>query len=241
MGRVSDSLSAPRDLERHRVLSGSSRVQALELLRAEGRPAGIAEVAARLDLHPNTVRLHLDQLVGAGLVTRERESRGRPGRPRMLYEAVPTADGPDVTSGRAGAEDSRYEMLAEALVVQLERTASEPAVEAVAAGDSWGRDLVGDATTAPTTQQATADLVDLLDDVGFAPRISGPDRAIELHRCPFGRLAREHSPVVCGVHLGLMQGALAARSAPLRVSGLDPFVTPGVCLAHLEAAEPPFG
>jgi len=87
-------------------------------------------------------------------------------------------------------------------------------------------------------QQATSELAGLLDELGFAPHTTGPGQAIELHRCPFRQVAEEHSPVVCGVHLGLMQGALTGRGAPMRASSLEPFVTPQLCLAHFDTEEP---
>ena len=56
---------------------------------------------------------------------------------------------------------------------------------------------------------------------------------IELHACPFRDVALEHSEVVCGVHLGLIQGALdQMHTSPFTVR-LEPFVSPGLCLAHL--------
>ena len=114
----------PVDRERHRVLAGESRVRVLEALRAAGRPLAIAEIGARVDLHPNTVRLHLGQLVAAGLVAEEREQRDRPGRPRLVYSA---------TGDPEPQEEGGYRMLAEVLVDHLERTVPDPAAEAVAA------------------------------------------------------------------------------------------------------------
>jgi hypothetical protein len=35
------------------------------------------------------------------------------------------------------------------------------------------------------------------------------------------------------VHLGLMQGALAALRAPITVGRLEPFAEPDLCLTHL--------
>ena len=235
---MTDHFFSPVDRERHRVLSGQSRVRVLEALRADGTPLGIAEIAARVALHPNTVRLHLDQLVDAGLVTRGREGRDRPGRPRLVYAAVP-ADDAGSSRLSSGTEESRYQVLAEVLVNHLERTAPEPAVEATAAGRAWGR-VLGErhASTSPSVQQATSELAGLLDELGFAPHTTGPGQAIELHRCPFRQVAEEHSPVVCGVHLGLMQGALTGRGAPMRASSLEPFVTPQLCLAHFDTEEP---
>lgn len=57
----------------------------LEILRAAQTPLPVTEVAARVGLHPNTVRWHLDQLTAAGRITRTPEARDHPGRPRLLY------------------------------------------------------------------------------------------------------------------------------------------------------------
>src|SRR4051794_18617148 len=54
------------------------------------RPAATEELAARLELHPNGVRTHLERLRDAGLVARERP-RQRRGRPRDMWVIAPDA------------------------------------------------------------------------------------------------------------------------------------------------------
>lgn len=87
-------------------------------------------------------------------------------------------------------------------------------------------------------------VVRLLGDIGFAPELS-PDRmAISLHRCPFRELAERHPDVVCGAHLGMIQGALAQLGAPVSATGLLPFVQPDLCIITLSgpgAVPPPGG
>ena len=81
-------------------------------------------------------------------------------------------------------------------------------------------------------------LIGMLDDAGFDPEPTADMTApIRLRRCPFEALAHEHQTVVCGVHLGLMRGALRAMGAPLDAVRLQPFVEPDVCLAHLEVRD----
>jgi predicted ArsR family transcriptional regulator len=75
--------------------------------------------------------------------------------------------------------------------------------------------------------------VALLDAGGFAPEPWVEGQPIRLRRCPFVPLANEHRPIICGVHLGLMRGALAELGAPLEAVRLEPFVAPDLCLAHL--------
>lgn len=226
----------PIDPRTHRVLAGASRVRVLEFLRARGAALTAPEVAMEVGLHANTVRLHLDQLADAGLVTREREPRRGPGRPRLLFAAVPPK-APPPAAENAPDEDG-YRVLAGILAGHLEREAgADAAAEAMAAGRDWARTLTPtDGRPAPgTPAEARQRVVQVLDGLGFAPADTGPERPIELHRCPFHQVAEEHSLVVCGVHLGLMQGVLDDVAAPLRATRLEPFVAPGLCLAHLEA------
>jgi predicted ArsR family transcriptional regulator len=214
-------------------------VRVLEFLRARGAALTAPEVAGQVGLHANTVRLHLDQLADAGLVTRSPEPRRGPGRPRLLFAAVP-ADVPQSMSGTAPHEDG-YRVLAGILAGHLEREAgADAAAEAIAAGRDWARTLPSTAErpSPDTPAEARRRVVQVLDGLGFAPADPGPQRPIELHRCPFRQVAEEHSLVVCGVHLGLMQGVLDDVAAPLQATRLEPFVASGLCLAHLE---PPAG
>jgi predicted ArsR family transcriptional regulator len=47
---------------------------------------------------------------------------------------------------------------------------------------------------------------------------------------------QDRFPVVCPIHLGLMQGALEAWNAPVTVDRLEAFVEPDLCLAHIAPA-----
>ena len=78
-------------------------------------------------------------------------------------------------------------------------------------------------------------MTELLDDLGFEPETSAGPRATEirLRHCPFHELVETHGEMLCSVHLGLMQGALATMRAPVTVDHLDPFVEPDLCVAHL--------
>lgn len=223
---------APIDPRAHRVLAGLSRVRVLEFLRDLGRPATAPDVAAGVGLHANTVRLHLDQLADAGLVTRERERRPGPGRPRLLYAAA--------ENGPEPAEEDGYRVLAGILAGQLEAATPDPAGRAAEAGRAWAGTLGPRDLPAPATRaEVTGHLVRVLDELGFAPRASAPEGPIELHRCPFAEVALQHTGVVCGVHLGLMQGLLDDLQPvpPVHATRLEPFVAPGLCLAHLEPTD----
>ena len=70
------------------------------------RPAGTVELAERLDLRPNGVRVHLDRLERAGLVARDRARQAR-GRPRDAWTIAPDAR-PGGESPRAYADLGRW-------------------------------------------------------------------------------------------------------------------------------------
>ena len=82
---------------------------------------------------------------------------------------------------------------------------------------------------------ALARMVDVLADLGFEPEPPTGSRAVEirLRHCPFIDLVDEHAEVICSLHLGLMQGALAAMNGPVTVDRLIPFAQPDLCVAHL--------
>ncbi|MGY1708436.1 helix-turn-helix transcriptional regulator [Geodermatophilus sp. SYSU D00758] len=215
---------AGRELAR----SGISRQRVLELLRAAPAGLGVRELADRTGLHGNTVRFHLDRLVTDGLVERQVAERGARGRPRLTFTAAAVPD---------PARDRRnYRWLAEVLTTHLAGTADAPAAVALGLGRTWGRHLVE--RPAPYQRVGEEDavraLLGLLDEIGFAPRpAAGEPRRILLPHCPFREVAAAHREVVCSIHLGLMQGALAELGAPVTADRLLPFVEPALCEAHL--------
>src|SRR5690348_6424564 len=111
---------------------GESRARVLEVLQASDDPLGVGDVAARVGLHPNTTRFHLDGLVEQGLVRRDNEERDVPGRPRALYAALPHG-------ARAGRRS--YRLLAEILTSYLASSSRQPERAALKAGEAWGRFL----------------------------------------------------------------------------------------------------
>ncbi|MDA4109605.1 helix-turn-helix transcriptional regulator [Mycolicibacterium holsaticum] len=205
------------------------REEVLAALRATSEPMTIVAIADGLGVHPNTVRFHLDTLVGDGRAERVEPDRRGPGRPPLMFRAVHRMDpgGP-----------RRYQVLAEILLMSLAGQRN-PAAKAASAGRAWARRIAGrDDRTAISANQSARRLVKFLDELGFAPRlrtVSGKQQ-VGLRHCPFLELAEGGSDVVCPVHLGLMRGALEAWDAPVTVEKLEPFVEPDLCVAHLTAS-----
>ncbi|BCJ31607.1 helix-turn-helix transcriptional regulator [Actinocatenispora sera] len=204
------------------------RLQVLQLLRDARTPLGIAEIAQRLGVHANTVRFHLETLVGNGQVERQTASHAGPGRPPQLFRAAPGMDpmGP-----------RRYQVLAEVLVGDV-AAHPDPAGHAAEAGRRWGRrQALAEPARPAGAGESVERMTRMLDELGFAPEpVDGADPpAIGLRHCPFLELAESRADVVCPIHLGLMQGAMESWGAPVTVERLDAFVEPGLCVAHLTA------
>ncbi|MBX9642285.1 MAG: HTH domain-containing protein [Mycobacteriaceae bacterium] len=216
---MADPDSGPESTGRRRAV--------LRILRSSRTQLSIVAIAKKLDVHPNTVRFHLDTLVGEGRVEHVRPSHRGPGRPPLMFRAVQQMD-------REGTR--QYRLLAEILAMEL---ASEPDSDAraVAAGRAWGERL-GPPGPDPDADESIAHLVGVLDGLGFEPelRVTGDEQQVGLRHCPFLELAERQSNVICPVHLGLMRGALETWAAPVTVERLEAFAEPDLCLAHLAPA-----
>lgn len=172
-------------------------------------------VAQAVGLHPNTVRGHLDLLVHLGHVRRSVEPRDRPGRPRVLFAALDQQSRADP-----------YRVLATAL------TASSSAVDRTA--DWWTDALAraGRITACADPDEAVRQVAAAFDDVGFDTRTDPVGDRLLLTRCPYASMVAD-APVVCDIHVRLLDASFKATGAPVSVASLDVLTRPGVCVAHL--------
>lgn len=210
---------------RSRALASPERRRLLDLLTEDGAAArDVHALAEALDRHVNTVRAHLAVLEEAGLVTSERESRTSPGRPRRLYRA---------TAGATSAGSDGHAALVDVLARQLAASSDDPAGDAELAGRAWGQRLARSSSSVTEGREA---VVDLLDGFGFEPEFvddSSTGSRVLLRHCPFVDVARDHPTVVCSIHLGMLRGFSRQRDGDVDVTGLEPFVEPDLCVAHL--------
>ncbi len=227
-----------REEQVHRALANPVRSRLLTLLRNAAEPQVVEHLAARVALHPNTVRSHLGVLEAAGLVERDAGPAAdlprRPGRPRVSFRARDVAEEPPEADG--------YRFLATMLAGSFAADLEDAEERALAAGDGWGRYLVDAPPPGErlSDAEATSRLIELLDRAGFAP-VASTDRPsgtnLELHRCPFADLAERHPDIVCSLHLGMMRGALAASGAAVSVCSLVPAFDGGPCLSVLDGVQ----
>ena len=200
----------------------SARARVLEALQEAVEPVTAAELATHLGLHPNTAREHLDALVDRGLATPGRVRARRRGRPATSYTASVDMREPD-------ARVRGYATLALVLAEQIAASSPNAVADAIDAGRIWGRILTED-MPATTPARARRQTVAMLRDIGFNPAVAPHDSRVVLRSCPFLDLARQQSPVVCSVHLGIITEVMSALGGGGTQVQLLPFAEPHGCV-----------
>ncbi len=199
-----------------------------------------AELADRLHLHVTTVRFHLEQLHGTGLVDHHDSVSSGAGRPSKIYQLTRPID---QRVDRETALDLLTELLSDALAESLSGSAVDPAD----IGRQWAERNVAavDRPRARTPGQWVSKMgstLDTLSSWGYTPELStseaGRTVIIHLRDCPFLETARKNPAVVCAAHEGLIRGCLSQLGETDTKVVLQPFVTATTCQAHVTTGNP---
>ena len=194
-----------------------------EYVSSQDRPVSREQAAAAAGITRTLAAYHLDKLASAGLLatTYQRpEGRAGPGagRPAKLYQQA----GQELV---VSVPPRAYELLARLLAEAAE-------------SDTTGRvrstlNQVAHNMGGQMGAQFGADLVAALHGCGYQPH-ARPDGDLELRNCPFHRLAQEHTELVCGLNLRLIQGVITASTQPWAHAMLSP--SPGRCCVVVHGA-----
>jgi predicted ArsR family transcriptional regulator len=185
-----------------------------------------AAEAVGLPLH--SVKFHLDRLVDEGLLEVEfRRLSGRQGpgagRPSKLYRR---ARGEVSVSLPARQYDLAAAVLADAVGrggrghLTLDQAIDAAATDA-------GRALAVGAARPRGPRAELRSVSELLARHGYEPSPTEDETELELANCPFDRLAREHTDLVCGINLALVTGAVEALGCTHVQTRLEP--APDLC------------
>lgn len=194
-------------------------------------PVSRDDAAAELGLARTTAAFHLDRLVDEGLlevVFERRSGRTGPGagRPAKLYR-------------RSGCEvavslpERHYALAGQLLAAALEeadRSGDSPRTALGRRAYAVGQDLAKAAAEGGADARAVA--LGVLEDQGYEPRVEGA--GVALVNCPFHALAQEHTELVCGMNLRLLDGVLDGVGRTGLAAQLRP--TPDHCCVRLEPA-----
>ncbi len=215
------------------ALEEPTRRRLYELVARQPEPVSRDEAAAALRLPRATVAFHLDRLVDEGLldvVYERRTGRTGPGagRPSKLYrrsERQVTVSLPERRYDLAGR-------LLAAAVEEAERSGDSPHAILDRRAYKLGKELGEAARVADGPGDDQDAVLRVLEAYGFEPRAEGAELA--LANCPFHTLAQEHTELVCGMNLRLLEGLLDGLGRAGLRARLDP--TPAHCCVRLEPA-----
>jgi predicted ArsR family transcriptional regulator len=209
------------------ALAEPTRRRLYEHVVRQSDPVSRDDVAGALGVPRATTAFHLDRLVADGLLDVHYERRsGRTGpgagRPAKLYRRAEC----DVSVSLPERHyDLAGELLAAALV-EAEQSGERPGAVLGRRAFRRGRELAGG--SGPGREAA----VRVLEQHGFEPRQD--DDGVTLANCPFHALAKEHTELVCGMNLRLLEGVLDGVPGTGLAASLEP--EPGRCCVRLRRA-----
>jgi predicted ArsR family transcriptional regulator len=191
-------------------------------------PVSRDDVAGATGVPRPTTAFHLDRLVADGLLDVHFERRtGRTGpgagRPAKLYRRAEC-------SVSVALPERHYDLAGELLaaaVVEAEQTGERPAGVLDRRAFRRGQEL---ASGAGVGEEA---VLGVLEEHGFEPRTT--DDGIALANCPFHTLAQQHTALVCGMNLRLLEGVLDGVPDAGLAASLHP--EHGMCCVRLAATE----
>jgi predicted ArsR family transcriptional regulator len=189
----------------------------LELVSARAHPVTRDAAALALGVSRSTVAFHLDRLVEAGLLVVDYNRTSR--------RAGPGSGRPSKTYSTAQDElqfsfpERHYDLMADLLATAV-TTASgaDSALEALhAAASIAGRDA----------GSAAGGFTQLLASSGYEPTPGG--HGTVLANCPFRRLARDHTAIICEANHSFLSAAAEATGHDPAMVILEP-TTDGCCV-----------
>jgi predicted ArsR family transcriptional regulator len=203
------------------ALDDPVRKAVFDLVAHSSAPVSRDAAADALGVSRRVAAVHLDRLAEQGLLEfefRRPPGRGGPGagRPAKLYRR---ADDEVAVS----VPERHYDVVGALLAAAVsESIATGAAVQDVLGRTAYeaGRSIGAEAD----------DLASALADAGYEPR-HDDSGVVALGNCPFHRLARQYTELVCGVNLQLLRGVADGAGETGVRAVLDP--RPGCCCVRL--------
>jgi predicted ArsR family transcriptional regulator len=215
------------------ALAEPSRRALYDHVAAAASPVSREQAAQAVGLPVHSAKFHLDRLVDEGLLEVEfRRLSGRSGpgagRPSKLYRrASRTVD--------VSLPPRRYDLAGAILAEAIDEVTvtGAPLSDAVAqAAARTGRELAAQ-PPAPRARRPLAKVAQVLERYGYEPRVSPDGAEMALDNCPFDRLAKDHTDLVCSMNLALVDGAIEGLGCHAVRARLEP--TPEHCCVRASA------
>jgi predicted ArsR family transcriptional regulator len=204
-------------------------------LYVASRPEDVGrdEAARAVKISRGLAGFHLDRLVEEGLLEasfRRLSGRAGPGagRPSKMYRL-------SSREIEVSFPPRSYDLAARILVGAIEASESSKTRAALrrtarGIGAKIGAQARAQAGSRAGRKKLFAGMVASLESNGYQPVRSAGE--VRLRNCPFRALASEHTEVVCGMNLALIEGISKGLKIPNLRAVLDP--EPGMCCVRLE-------
>lgn len=210
------------------VLAQPTRARLFVLLRELGVPVSTIDLARKLVMHPNGVRVHLDRMAEVGILVRSTQQPPR-GRPRDMWSVSPDA--------AAGDPPTAYADLGRWLALAMP-SGRDGVQRAEESGEEIGVDLAASAAGVTPEER----LRDAFASLGFQPVPEAtPDDSVtfRLCNCPYREAVRERPQIVCGLHRGITRGLLTVIEPGLHLADFIPKDPDRAgCIVRLSPADP---
>lgn len=204
------------------ALDEPTRRRLYDHVARQPEPVSRDDAATALEVPRSTAAFHLDRLADEGLldvVFERRTGRSGPGagRPSKLYRRSER----EVSVSLPGRRyDLAGQLLADALE-EAEASGSSPLGVLERRAHEVGREI-GSATRVAELQDGDPlrAVLTALEERGYEPRIEAGD--VVLANCPFHALAEQHTALVCGMNLNLLDGLVGEVEEARLCARLDP-------------------
>lgn len=213
-------------------LSPKQRI-VLDALDTFPKGARVSEIAKTLGMHVNTVRGHLEELVGMDAVFAVSAPTTGRGRPQLIYKLR-------IPSNKTIANE--YLTLINIMSKHLGNSADDQARQlAQQIGREAGAQLIDEGFSSANIQEAVDTLCSHLRDMGFDPEVivdSTNNRHVDvcMHSCPFVGPQGELVDFFCDVHQGMLQHH--KDQSPLNIN-LQPLMADGKCMVSISEVTDP--
>ena len=201
-------------------------------------PVSRDQASDALGIARHTAKFHLDKLAEEGLLDisfkRFSERRGPgAGRPTKLY----------ARSSRQLSvilPERRYDLAGQLLASAIEDAPARgttPADALKAVATDWGRDVADQARAAagprPSSERLRGCTWQVLAENGYEPQRT--DGTVVLRNCPFHALAQEHTDLICGMNLAILDAVTKRLKETGLAARLQP--APDRCCVVLESTD----
>lgn|GEM_PF-2062493 len=198
------------------AVSSAKQHEILRVLHQNGGIADVTLLSKALNMHPNTVRGHLDSLIDGGLVSATPVKTSGRGRPALQYRVR--------TPQQATIADAYIDLIG--LLAGTLDSGGSGITDPEGIGRAWAaaRSAASGLAESQSTVSTIEALLDELAVLGFDPYIRESGE-MGLCSCPFIRRdGAVPPPYICRLHAGYLRGRVGGTTVTL-----NPFDQPGEC------------